>query len=69
MWVMLTRFCCAPSGTLQHLDMLQDVHGSTMHLGKGVRCAPPLHPPRLWLDQGIEPRASQQTYQCLIPRR
>lgn len=25
------------------------------HLGKGARCAPPLHPPGLWLLQGIEP--------------
>ena len=27
------------------------------HLGKGARCAPPLHPPGLWLLQGIEPIA------------
>ena len=27
------------------------------HLGKGARCAPPLHPPGLWLLQGIEPVA------------
>ena len=25
------------------------------HFGKGARCAPPLHPPGLWLLQGIEP--------------
>lgn len=25
------------------------------HLGKGARCAPPLHPPGLWLRQGIQP--------------
>lgn len=27
------------------------------HLGKGARCTPPLHPPGLWLLQGIEPVA------------
>jgi hypothetical protein len=31
------------------------------HLGKGSRCAPPLHPPGHGPDQGIEPIPSQQT--------
>ena len=35
--------CAAGSSRL-----LQDVCGSTTHLGKGSRCAPPLHPPGLW---------------------
>ena len=29
------------------------------HLGKGTRCASPLHPPGLCLIQGIEPFMSQ----------
>jgi len=40
---------------------MQDVCGSTTHLGKGTRCAPPLHPPGRWLPQGIEPIPSQKT--------
>ena len=31
------------------------MRGTTTLLGKGSRCAPPLHPPGLWLFHGIEP--------------
>ena len=39
------------------------------HLGKGARCAPPLHPPGPWRSFGIEPNRASKTYRRLITRR
>ena len=35
---------------------------STKQLGKGTRCAPPLHPLGQWLFQGIEPIPEPRSY-------
>lgn len=39
----------------QPLELTQDVCCTTTHLGKGARCALPLHPSGPWLRQGIKP--------------
>ena len=40
------------------------------HLGKGTRCASPLHPPGLWRFTGIEPvfRATATSGRCIATR-
>ncbi len=45
------------------------MRGTTTLLGKGSRCAPPLHPPGLWPFLGIEPTPEPRTYPRSISRR
>lgn len=50
--------------------MMQDVCCSTTHLGKGTRCAFPLHPSGHWLFLGIRTHCrASRTYHRSITRR
>lgn len=49
--------------------LTQDVRCSTTHLGKGTRCAPPLHPPGLGSYWASNPSRASGTYHRSITRR
>ena len=62
-------FPLRPYGHLPAFVNPQDVCGSTTPLGKGTRCASPLHPPGHGSSRALNPTRASRPYRRSIPRR